>query len=275
MLQQNCFKGKSAGKNETRTPFASKSELKTALLQSKLGAKDGGRKCRKYHVQKKEVQAQEDSKSDNSFKAEENENELLNLHPIQIHHKARNSREKLLREEKGLSKHFEAEMSEHGLLDKIASIQYLNSYLGTEIGGGKRSGSAQGVSRQEFETCPAAKNFVFPFHKRTRSNSPPKNGQLFSPKNYPAQGPIVGNFVVAKRTFQSKQTSDGLSTGPTNDEGHTKKDKGKLILADDWMYQRLDAPQKDGQLLSMDKDQDFLSLVNQLDMSCDNDLDGV
>ena len=238
-----------------------KSKNTSIQPQYAVGVKGGTAK--RFYSRKMELNIQEDSKDDNSFKAEENENELFGGNVILYSHKP-NSNEK---DEKNVCNHFEVEMNQHGLLDKIASIQHLNSYLEVEIGGSKRSGSAEGRSYQENNPI-TAKSFLFPFHKRARSNSPPKNPQLFNSKHkqVTAQQPVIGNFLLAKKVTQNKQIKNGLPTEATNDKVRFKK----CGLEDDnWMYQRLDIQQKDTHSFS----KDFLRLMNEIEI--DSDLDSV
>lgn len=232
------------------TSYTQRTKISKNLMQthnnpktsSTIEVKNGRvKKCERCYKQKRETSTQEDSKSDHSFKAEENENELFGSGIISPYHNPRNEDEKKV--EEGQLKHFEREMNKQGLLDKITNIQHFNSYLELEIGTHKRSGSAQNTSYQETVIIP--NNFLFPFHKRARSNSPPKNNQLFNSKHkqVTTQQPVIGNFLLGKKMVQIKQVMDVLSTDLSNDEGFIKKDK--CALEDDWMYQRLDLPQKD------------------------------
>ena len=171
--------------------------------------------------------------------------------------------------------HFELEMHKHGLLDEIVHIQQLNDYFEAELGTKKEGEGRMAESRNSPNTTVdkqlgPEKGYAFPFQKRARSQSPPRNGALFGsqsgdelrPEVPTTRKPVVAtvNFVIGKATLphelgpkpQFVETSAkalepddvidscGLSTGPT-DEGRNNQ---KLHLADDldneWLYQRID-----------------------------------
>ena len=107
------------------------------------------------------VNNKEESKNNDSFNIEENEDELAVNNNILKH-------KKLSR------KDFEKEMYKCGLLDKIDNIQQLKKYFDSEIGGNICTDSVQGYVEDNKDS---SKSITFPFHKRARSNSPPKNGR--------------------------------------------------------------------------------------------------
>ena len=247
---------------------------------------------------------------DSSFDAEDNENELLtanekkkktscqtalshviaesttagigNLKPVlhQVHHMTNKSIAKDQPRE-----HFELEMHKHGLFDKIAHIQQLKNYFEVELGGNKKAMMDSSRSIEENKAQPQLpvpqpqnssqnvlleKGYAFPFQKRARSNSPPRNGTLFggksgeeSPNEFvgTVRKPVMArtNFVMGKDLSRMKddirmkiQFADhsskalenedaiidccGLSTGPTDElqKVHTIEDDDS-----DWMYQRI------------------------------------
>ncbi len=285
------------------------------------------------------------SSSDDSFKAEENENELGSCVPAAPIAGAETSVKKTLPLPTGaaaagnprrgrspplIREHFEAEMNKHGLLDKIVNIQQLNNFFESEIGGSRRDnsphasdfggGSANISSNSQLDKIlcenpseirePSPKGFTFPFQKRARSNSPPRNGQLFDHGRKPSPGrqPVVANFLVGAGGFEfGKKPSvpnekflgidavmgdtAGLSTGCTREDHASRGGKAKSGLGDDdWMYQRLDvgAGLEDEKVDSKERhhaseergpaggrgggsDADFLKLINQLAVDCDAD----
>ena len=227
------------------------------------------------------------SKNDESFDAEDNENELASLaaknKPKVTKYVASVSTEK--RAKKAAPEHFEQEMNKHGLLDKIVHIQQLNNYFENELGGiGKKVEAPSTVAEVEgqdrSQNSPKAtimdnsKGYAFPFQKRARSNSPPKNGALlFVPKSTekspeqspcdPRRKPVVAraNFVIGKAVKQlnfsqkaqmvdqflrSLESDDdfscGLSTGPTDElKGGGVISDPAAENCDSWMYQRINA----------------------------------
>jgi len=241
--------------------------------------------------------------NDDSFKAEENENELGVKFPSpeKIYEKIksgkispsgnpRRGRSPPLRE------HFEAEMNKHGLLDKIVNIQLLNNFFESEIGGTKKEGSPHasdfGTSNSRLEKIfvenpdqtMEGKGFTFPFQKRARSNSPPRNGQLFDPKRSENTGnqPIVANFFIGQKVIRkelkkqikfpkleiSLGENGGLSTLCTREEqGKMKSGLGE----EDWMYQRLDAGgEKEQEKKIVGDEKVLLKLINQIADDCDD-----
>ena len=228
---------------------------------------------------------------DGSFTAEDNENELSSLAiENKRHHEHRNSRSGAMNPEnsvqqphgsvKGASKqiqgvtkigkkqvpeHFEQEMHKHGLLDKIVHIQQLNNFFEVELGGNKKIGDNSRSIAAEVQNSPNTtvdKGYAFPFQKRARSNSPPKNGVLFGPKSNDelpsdikvTRKPVMArtNFVIGKSVMKPKKAMDqfakimeneeaidrgGLSTGPTDEI----QKMHSTIEEDDseWMYQRI------------------------------------
>jgi len=272
------------------------------------GDKDESPEERKLHNGNLGKKASKAGDSDDSFQAEENENELSSVTPatssqIRIHQ---------IKIEKGLShrprdkspalrEHFDVEMNKHGLSDKIANIQQLNNYLEVEIGGSRRlndsgqsvsdDGSANGIFENVTKGDEStAKGFTFPFQKRARSHSPPRNGQLFDPKRGQhnpevSRKPVVavGNFALGKnviprpsdmeqlnKVLESDEGGDtaGLSTGSTGEERQAKAKAPTAMAEDEWMYQRLDAGKDEGKhegaLLKDLRDDNLLQLIDRL-----------
>ena len=242
---------------------------------------------------------------EDSFKAEENENELrtCTVMPVVMSTSGRGARGTLVagKPRRGksppLREHFEAEMNKHGLLDRIVNIQQLNNFFESEIGGNKRDtpsyvsesgGSNSQLDKILEDNSPAtalsanSQGFIFPFQKRARSNSPPRNGQLFDPKRKesPGRQPIVANFFVGKSALQRRAefpesdpiTVDTarLSTGCTREDQGSKKAK-PAIEEEDWMYKRLDPSL--GNNTNMGgagrEDKELLRIMNQISSSYD------
>ncbi len=202
------------------------------------------------------------------FVAEENDNELAALTPGDTR-VAPPGKKPETRTRKPMGRprspdapeEFDREMNRHGLLDKIVHIQQLKNYFELEIGGPLPSPQANSGQRSPDNVQNGDKSYAFPFQKRARSNSPPKNGALFgskrnsrdeSPTDIRMRKPVVArtNFVMGK-ALQRKQESEfmkmleneelmdcgGLSTGPTDEAQQQQKAQGGL--EEEWMYQRI------------------------------------
>lgn len=208
---------------------------------------------------------------DESFNAEENENELNSLvlpnrkqtsFCVPLNHMKRQRRAK--------PAHFDQEMHKHGLLDKIAHIEQLKNHLEIEFGNSNKK--MQGVSPSN-ECSSSARAYEFPFHKRTRSNSPIKNGSVFSPKalqEHCANSPVnlkrkpiapQTNFVIGGGLVQvcakegRWQEEDLLVTGPTSEMKEQE---------DEWIYKRICFKQEGcGDVLGEDT-VPFILMLNQV-----------
>jgi len=247
-------------------------------------------------------------KNDESFDAEDNENELSAIAIKQpINNKLK--QEKIDKTEKQqvrikqpnivkmqkytgavstakakkiVPEHFEQEMDKHGLLDKIVHIQQLNKIFENELGAISKRPDIPQIQNVEVSGLEKGQNsptsdkaYAFPFQKRARSNSPPKNGALlFISKNSensgelspsdPSRKPVVAraNFVMGKAVKQLKfspkahivdqflkslESEDdmccGLSTGPTDElKGSGIVQPEESEDPDSWMYQRINQP---------------------------------
>ena len=231
------------------------------ILSNKVNAKNRSTKIKsniandnKFEKYCKNIK--EDSKSDNSFEAEENDNELVDKTSIQITKKSNH-------EIKLSTKYFEADMEKHGLLNNIENIQQLKNYFKSELGG------------CYLEDSKVSTTFEFSFHKRARSNSPPKKAELFDPKitQSSANQPIIPNFVLPSEISPQKQlTGDtgGLSTDPTNDEYKLMKNKEE----ENWMYKRLEVPQTKKETGKY-KNSDLIGVINQLELDCENSFNDI
>eukprot|EP01022_Parablepharisma_sp_SALTPOND_P019997 TRINITY_DN3519_c0_g1_i1.p2 TRINITY_DN3519_c0_g1~~TRINITY_DN3519_c0_g1_i1.p2 ORF type:complete len:384 (-),score=35.76 TRINITY_DN3519_c0_g1_i1:3156-4259(-) len=288
-----CFQiDPSSGSNKRQPPRAMKYPLANEDKKATLAPPNESLK---------KIEA-DNSNTEDSFKAEENENELgkcvppkPDLRRVFPSGNPRRGKSPPLRE------HFEAEMNKYGLLDKITNIQQLNNFFELEIGGSKKdnsstqlldsSASNSHLDKIFAENSPnSAKGFAFPFQKRARSNSPPRNGQLFDPKRKesPGRQPIIANFFLGKNLVSRKHVKSpevevpivsmvgdtaGLSTGSTREDHCAKKGKGGVGLGDDeWMYQRLDVGgAENAAMCGNDGDKDLLKLINQLAIDCDED----
>ncbi len=232
----------------------------------------------------------EGSDDSDSFRAEDNENELRSG----IVDRGRSPERPVGQPRRGKSpparEHFDLEMNRHGLLDKIANIQRLNNYFESEIGGKLNDISASGQCSEDsatfeksFKGQAPTKGFTFPFQKRARSHSPPRNGQLFSPASpvdetsaKTGRKPVVANFVLGRNLRVSaakvpgeqirlarvleREDTTGLSTGSTREE--KKQTKG---LEEEWMYQRLEGEGKcDAGPLRDLRDTNLLQLINRM-----------
>ena len=209
---------------------------------------------------------------DESFNAEDNENELCSIALEKKPLKCNEGSKKLI--------HFDQDMYKHGLLDKIDHIQELNNYLESEFGAGNKKNSCP--SPTPINQCsPSNKGYSFPFHKRTRSNSPIKNGSILDPKMTQGQcmksptnlqrKPIVpqANFVIGKaaRLLNYPETKIieedlccGLSTGPTSEIRDLQDSDG----LDGWMYKRINAGKDGEENIPIDDDgMSFMQMINQ------------
>lgn len=131
---------------------------------------------------------------------------------------------------------FEADMEQHGLQKKIKDIQMLNSYFQCEIGknttgirGQLPPSTAANPKRGEIKK---RSQITFPFQRRARSFSPPKNAKTFkahSPKDKDEEEKVkpIKGFVCGKQLLNQVNNKRGKS--PTTDE--ETRDRVKNLIA--------------------------------------------
>ena len=165
---------------------------------------------------------------------------------------------------------FYQEMNKHGLMDKIVHIDQLNNYFEAEFGSPKKINDS--VNKKLYIGENKSNTLrIFPFHKRTRSNSPfrgdsflnldtNKNPIPINSKIHPVV--LTRNFVMGKTVRQlevsPKEEEElwcGLSTGPTKDD--------KADEVDNWMYQRINAEKEDENESIGEEGVSFLQMLNQ------------
>ncbi len=293
------YKGSSQyfNKHSVPKPSASGAAISHKLTSTEESRCRLPRFSRAHPAPVKDLPPSKQKHHEESFDAEENENELAflggskeNKGPAPMNTKAAakyvvgvSTTAKKAKIKSAVPEHFEQEMDKHGLLDKIVHIQQLNNYFENELGavakkveGGSPTGAQQQVSAQNSPNAAAAagavaeKGYAFPFQKRARSNSPPKNSALlFVPRSGekspgptdPRRKPVVArtNFVIGKAVRQLKfspkaqvvdqflkslESEDdlccGLSTGPTDEiKGGGAIAEPQDEGGDGWMYQRI------------------------------------
>ena len=226
--------------------------------------------------------------SDGSFVAEENANELETITPGLKNYRGSPGSGKRKGSVNKIE-HFEDEMGKHGLLDKIVSIQKLNNFFEAELGSNKKMNDSafddtcnnttlDKTGKAAAGADPGA--FAFPFQKRARSHSPPRNPQLFDQTRNPicvdAPKPLVAtNFVVAPQLRLNEKmtgTAFGQEEPVVSEDlecgfSPTDENNGEHI-DNDWMYQRLehgttDNNKEPGIVLGNMKDPDFIKLVKE------------
>lgn len=145
-------------------------------------------------------------------------------------------------------KGFEIEMNKYGLLEKIDSIQQLNNYFEAELGNTKKINEKSEEINKEIQE----KNYTFPFQKRVRSQSPPKNGIVFGRKGSedetePSRKPVIAtnNFYIGgclkgNKKQEQCENEDSIDTGELS-TGVTNGLKSSLEEENDsnWLFKQI------------------------------------
>ena len=185
---------------------------------------------------------------------------------------------------------FEKEMLQHGLDTKINDINKLNKYFENEIGSSRQLPMLKESDNELQKQIEATKKMepciIFPFQKRTRSNSPHKQflvtsnlnkeslkkdeikpiipvnfimgGNCFKPQN---KNKIPKKASVENELIEMISNSLGLPTNPT-DEDYNKSLKNEN---GEWLYKtllekdKIEKPEGDE-----DNNMNFLEMLNEM-----------
>ncbi len=236
--------------------LAAPKSVKATLTQTRErkvpGTTDKARPPPQHHPQKGPRRDAKRENEETSFHAEDNENELVAISLKKVTDCECGSDKLGIRGSPGpghhpRERHFEVEMHRHGLLDNIVGIQKLNNYFEVELGA-KRMDESGYESNSEATTFDKTGNrvgrseapqqpFAFPFQKRARSHSPPRNGkQVFGGRNAESPRPVMatGNFVFGRQLHPEQAKKNKQPEAPRGE------DNSPSGLDNDWMYQRLE-----------------------------------
>jgi len=204
---------------------------------------------------------------DESLNAEENENEFNSLILpskkqgsvcIPLNHTKKQKRAKPV--------HFYQEMHKHGLLEKIVHIEKLKNHLEIEFGSSNKKTSIQSTCKvSPSNKCNSSvRAYEFPFHKRTRSNSPIKNGSVLQDHcmslamNLKLVVP-QSNFIIGKEVKDIKSQDDDFLLTESTNELKDPQDK-----EDEWIYQRICFKQEGSEDVAVEEDGVlFMQTLNQ------------